>query len=304
MSYTTQLKDELIHLRKVSKNFKNQQAYGLILFSRAYSVEDMHILTKMRKVAELYAAFIAELIPISGTITTTEEAGVAGERLYTVRADDRHDRYNLLNHFNMLYPEGVSFDLLGGEEGTAAFLNGAFLACGRITEPEKKYHLEFSLPRKELFEPLKLMLEEVGFRPACVMRRGLPVIYFRESGQIEDLLTFMGCPKLSMEIMGVKILKERRNAANRAFNCDRANINKQMNAAQKQIAQIQALGIENLPEELRDFARLRLDNPHDSLRELGEKSSPPLTRSGVNHRLAKIAALAESMGLTENTERG
>ena len=102
----------------------------------------------------------------------------------------------------------------------------------------------------------------------------------------------MGCPLTSMEIMNAKIIKERRNAANRASNCDTANMDKVAGAAAQQIAAIRAVGLESLPEELRALARLRLENPFDSLRELGEKLSPPLSRSGVNHRLEKILELA------------
>ena len=192
----------------------------------------------------------------------------------------------------MLYPEGVTYDLLGGDAGTAAFVGGAFLACGSFADPEKKYHLEFAVPREEICGTLTGILQEVGFFPRITVRRSLPLVYSHDSEQIEDLLTFMGAPITSLDVMNIKILKERRNAANRAFNCDNANIDKVVSAAVVQIEAIQAVGIENLPEELRPLAILRLENPDDSLRELGQKLSPPLSRSGVNHRLERILALA------------
>ena len=136
------------------------------------------------------------------------------------------------------------------------------------------------------------LLQGVGFQPLLTQRRGQTIVYLHDSTQIEDLLTFMGCPLTSMEIMNAKIIKERRNAANRASNCDTANMDKVAGAAAQQIAAIRTVGLESLPEELRALARLRLENPFDSLRELGEKLSPPLSRSGVNHRLEKIQELA------------
>ena len=138
------------------------------------------------------------------------------------------------------------------------------------------------------------MLTEVGFFPKVSSRRGLPLVYFRDSEQLEDLLTFLRCPRMSMEIMAIKILKERRNAANRASNCDNANIDRVVGAARTQIEDIRLLqsrmGEESLPEELRAIAKLRLENPEYSLRELGEELG--LSRSGVNHRLKKISQLA------------
>ena len=171
-------------------------------------------------------------------------------------------------------------------------MGGVFLACGTLSDPEVKYHLEFAIPREELLMMFVALLQDVGFTPLLTQRRGQTIVYLHDSTQIEDLLTFMGCPLTSMEIMNAKILKERRNAANRASNCDTANMDKVAGAAQQQIAAIQAVGLESLPEELRALAELRLQNPFDSLRELGEKLSPPLSRSGVNHRLEKIQELA------------
>ncbi len=160
--------------------------------------------------------------------------------------------------------------------------------------------LEFAPPRPETAAVLTGILGEVGFLPKTSERRGKTIIYTHDSGQIEDLLTFISCPLMSMEVMETKILKERRNAANRAANCDNANIDKVVGAAEGQIRDIRALmgeiGLTALPEELRELAALRLENPEASLRELGAKLG--LSRSGVNHRLKKIAELAAERNQT------
>ena len=196
-------------------------------------------------------------------------------------------RHGLEPQVDVIVDTSVQFNMMAG-----AFVGGVFLACGTLSDPETKYHLEFAVPRPEVLMMFVDLLQGVGFQPLLTQRRGQTIVYLHDSTQIEDLLTFMGCPLTSMEIMNAKIIKERRNAANRASNCDTANMDKVAGAAAQQIAAIRAVGLESLPEELRALARLRLENPFDSLRELGEKLSPPLSRSGVNHRLEKIQELA------------
>ncbi len=293
MSFTQRAKNEIMENRALRSRFKNQQSYGLLLFGRSFGPGSVTLATRQREVARYYAAAITRAVPLAGTITTREDTA-GGQSAYRVRVDAAADRRGLLNRFAMLYPEGVTYELLGGDEGAGAFVGGAFLSCGSLADPEKKYHLEFAPPRPETAAILAGVLGEVGFLPKTSERRGLPIIYTHDSGQIEDLLTFISCPLTSMEIMETKILKERRNAANRAANCDNANIDKVVGAAEGQIRDIRLLmgeqGLTALPEELRELARLRLENPEASLRELGARLG--LSRSGVNHRLQKLAQLA------------
>ena len=291
-SFTTAAKDEILSNRAVRQHYRDQQSFGLMVFSREFSAAKMQMLTRERRAAQYYAQLVQSVRPLAGTVTLREEKLSTGQLAYRVSVDDMADRIELYNHFAMLYPEGVTFELLGGDEGAGAFVGGVFLACGTLSDPETKYHLEFAVPRPEVLMMFVELLQRVGFQPLLSQRRGQTIVYLHDSTQIEDLLTFMGCPLTSMEIMNAKIIKERRNAANRASNCDTANMDKVAGAAAQQIAAIRTVGLESLPEELRALARLRLENPFDSLRELGEKLSPPLSRSGVNHRLEKIQELA------------
>ncbi len=291
MSYTQRAKGEIMENRALRTRFKNPHGYGLLLFGRTYGVGSISLATQQREVARYYASLLTRAVPLAGTITTREEAAGA----FQVRVDAAADRRSLLNHYAMLYPEGITYELLGGDEGTAAFVSGAFLSCGSLADPEKKYHLEFAPPRPETAAILTGILGEVGFLPKTSERRGKTIIYTHDSGQIEDLLTFISCPLMSLAVMNVKILKDRRNAANRAANCDNANIDKVVGAAESQIRDIRALmgkqGLTALPEELRELAALRLENPEASLRELGARLG--LSRSGVNHRLKRISELAK-----------
>lgn len=270
-SFTTAAKDEILSNRAVRQHYRDQQSFGLMVFSREFSAAKMQMLTRERRAAQYYAQLVQSVRPLAGTVTLREEKLSTGQLAYRVSVDDMADRIELYNHFAMLYPEGVTFELLGGDEGAGAFVGGVFLACGTLSDPETKYHLEFAVPRPEVLMMFVELLQGVGFQPLLTQRRGQTIVYLHDSTQIEDLLTFMGCPLTSMEIMNAKIIKERRNAANRASNCDTANMDKVAGAAAQQIAAIRAVGLESLPEELRALARLRLENPFDSLRELGEK---------------------------------
>lgn len=293
MSCTQRVKTEIMENRPLRTRFKNQQGYGLLLFGRSFGPGSITLATRQKEVARYYTAAITRAVPLTGTVTTREDTA-GGQCAYRVRVDAAADRRSLMNHYAMLYPEGVTYELLGGDEGAGAFVGGAFLSCGSLADPEKQYHLEFAPPRPETAEILTGILGEVGFLPKTAERRGKTIVYTHDSGQIEDLLTFISCPLMSMEVMEAKILKERRNAANRAANCDNANIDKVVGAAEGQIRDIRLLmgeaGLAALPEELRELAALRLENPEASLRELGARLG--LSRSGVNHRLKKLAELA------------
>ncbi len=292
-TYTVQLKYEILQNKQLKTEFKKQLLCGLMFYIQKYEPQEIRLTTREKQVATFFSDIINDVIDLKGTITisTTREPMLT----YTVTVDNMTDRINILNYFSMLYPEGVTFDLLGGEHGTAAFLAGVFLSCGNFSDPEKSYNLEFAPSNQQKFEQLYNMLNEVGFIPHINERRGVKFIYFHDSEQIEDLLVFLGCTKLSLEVMNTKILKERRNVANRLSNCDTANIEKTVKAATEQIDAIkqlfEILGEENLPENLREIAKLRLENPEMSLRELGEICNPPISRSGVNHRLEKIMKL-------------
>ena len=162
MSYTQRAKSEIMENRSLRSRFKNQQGYGLLLFGRTYGPGSITLATRQREVARYYAAAITRAVKLTGTITTREEAS-GGQSAFQVRVDAPSDRRALLNHYAMLYPEGITYELLGGDEGAAAFVGGAFLACGSLADPEKKYHLEFAPPRPETAAVLTGILGEVGF---------------------------------------------------------------------------------------------------------------------------------------------
>ena len=175
----------------------------------------------------------------------------------------------------------------------AAFLRGAFLAGGSATDPEKRCHLELVTDHRSVSGEAFSLLSELGFTgQRDAVRAGRYVLYFKQSDAIGDFFTVIGAPGAAMGVMSAKIEKDMRNSVNRRVNCDSANADKIVSAAQAQLERIRALdretGIENLPEELRDLALLRVANPEASLADLAALSDPPLSKSGVSHRMRKL----------------
>lgn len=182
----------------------------------------------------------------------------------------------------------------------AGFLRGLFLAAGHITDPKKAYHLEFSLgDRAEDF--MSFLANEFGYSPKLVRRKSETLLYFKDSSAIEDVMTVLGINDAAFLLMNCKIEKQFRNEANRRTNCEAGNITRAVNAAAKVLSVLRRMErddlLTSLPEELYAIACLRLSNPEASLTQLASLTTPPLTKSGVNHRLQKIMELAEKRNI-------
>lgn len=180
----------------------------------------------------------------------------------------------------------------------SSFLKGVFLASGHVTDPQKAYHMEFSLgARAQAFLPF--LKEEYGCSPKLLTRKNECLLYFKDSSLIEDMLSVLGINDAAFLFMNRKIEKQFRNEANRRTNCEAGNITRAVNAAARILDVLRRMESEGslsmLPEELSDIARLRLSYPEASLSQLASLTTPPLTKSGVNHRLQKIMELAEKI---------
>lgn len=180
-----------------------------------------------------------------------------------------------------------------------AFLRGAFLSVGSMSDPAKGYHLEFDCTSAGKAEQLQDIMEAFDIESKIILRKKYHVVYLKEGSGIVDLLNVFEAPVSLMELENLRILKEMRNSVNRRVNCETANITKTVNAAARQVQDIEFLrerfGFYNLPEPLREMAEIRLENPDAPLKELGEYFSPPIGKSGVNHRLRKLSRLAEEI---------
>lgn len=178
-----------------------------------------------------------------------------------------------------------------------AFLRGAFLSVGSMSDPVKGYHLEFDCYDEAKARQLRQVIADFDIESKIILRKKYHVVYLKEGSAIVDLLNVCEAPVSLMDLENMRILKEMRNSVNRRVNCETANITKTVNAAARQVEDIEYLrehyGFRNLPDALREMAEVRLENPDAPLKELGEYFSPPIGKSGVNHRLRKLSELAE-----------
>ena len=180
-----------------------------------------------------------------------------------------------------------------------AFLRGAFLCCGSMSDPQKGYHLEFVCNNMAQAAQLQEVISLFDIEAKIVPRKKYFVVYIKEGAGIVDLLNVMEAHVSLMELENLRILKEMRNSINRRVNCEAANINKTVQASTRQVEDILFLrdnyGFSKLPDSLREMAEVRLEYPDAPLKELGEYLDPPVGKSGVNHRLRKLSELAEKL---------
>lgn len=180
-----------------------------------------------------------------------------------------------------------------------AFIRGAFMASGSMTDPNKGYHFEIVCRTPEQASRLQELMREFETEPKIIERKNYYVVYLKEGSQIVDMLNVMEAYVSLMNLENVRILKEMRNSVNRKVNCETANIGKTVNAAVKQIADIELIrdtdGLDSLPMPLREMAMVRLEYPEAPLKDLGKYMDPPVGKSGINHRLRKLAAVAEAI---------
>ena len=180
-----------------------------------------------------------------------------------------------------------------------AFIRGAFLSSGSMSDPKKAYHLEIVVSSLDKAEQLRDMIQTFSIDAKIVIRKKNYVVYIKVGSQIVDLLNVMEAHIALMDLENVRILKEMRNSINRQVNCEAANINKTVTAASKQLDDIiyirDTVGLGDLADGLEDVARLRIDYPEASLKELGAMLLPPIGKSGVNHRLRKLSIIADQL---------
>jgi len=296
VSFSAALKTEILENKQLRARFKKAQAYGLFLFAKSFSEDSVSMATENAEILKLYVSFLKDFLGQPAGVITGEKLQ-NGKTVYTARLDRADDRRKLIDVFGQAGI--INQGLLKANGHVCAFLSGAYLACGGITDPEKSYHIEFVVKDEALCGELKAVLDSCLPGAKITRRRGAFVVYGKEYAYIEDLLTLMGAPKSCLAMIDVEMMKHVRNNANRATNCETANIDKMVDAARSQIEDIglvlEHLGSESLPEDLREIAKLRLENPYMSLKELGGLVPPGLSRSGAYHRLSRISRLAEGI---------
>lgn len=210
------------------------------------------------------------------------ETGILGER----------DGCNFIN-------DGIPANVIKTKCCKKAYLRGAFMGSGSISDPEKGYHFEIVCNSEILANDIKKLINSFSLHSKVVKRKKSYIVYIKEGEQIVDILNIMGAHSRLLAFENIRIVKELRNKTNRLVNCETANLDKTVNASGRQVEAILRIrdnkGLGYLPDKLREMAELRLDEPEASLIELGEMLEPKVSRSCVNHRLKKIEDIAEKI---------
>ena len=295
ISFSNQVKQELC-TTITDRDKAYACLYGMLLCARQLRQDEILMQSESEAFYELMPRLFRQ--GFGDRVQPRMETGQHGT-LYSVSLTDPEQVRIVLERYHITLPERPLEMTNVVTNSLGAFTAGAFLSCGSMTDPNKEYHLEFVLPCPQLEEPFSQILLAIGVNAKMVLRKGMPVVYLKHSEQIEDLLTFMGAQQGTIDFINIEILKNVRNKANRISNCDMANINKVMLAAERQIKDIllidERMGLDALSPDLQQMALLRMDNPELSLKELGELLDPPIGRSGVNHRLKRLQVLADSL---------
>lgn len=295
MSFSSDIKSELAKTENLLPCCFHAQVYGLVLFAH-FSKYNLSITTENTDVFDLYSSYINDYCGVNTYISDG-----SNKKLTTyVKTDEEKSKvFEKFGHDLKESTLRINRANISEECCASSFLRGVFLACGTVTTPERGYHLEFVVPYKRLCSDFICFLEELGLSPKYINRKGNHIVYFKDSESIEDILAIIGAQDASLYVMGIKIEKDVKNKVNRRVNFEISNINKTVEAANGQLEAIEYIekkcGINALPDNLREIARLRIENPEASLRDLGQLMSEPISRSGVNHRLAKIVSFADKL---------
>lgn len=295
MSFSSEVKTELLSIEN-TPCCEHAMNYGILLFGRSFSVTEFSFLTENSDIASAYCEAFRYFTGENITPSVT-----AGGK-YKILIEDKDLIHKIIDKTDMITSSGkrrVNFANFRDNCCFSAFIRGAFLACGTVTNPEKEYHLEFSVSTKGLCEDIIKIFNEYDPTPKMTRRGGSYTVYFKNSTDIEDVLSIMGATENSLKFMGAKVFKDIRNTVNRKVNFENANLARTIAAASKQYEAIALIkekaGFDALPEDLREIAQIRYADRELSNSEIAKMLSVDITVSGVNHRFKRILKIAEEL---------
>ena len=298
VSFSGKAKAEICKILPQKRCCALAQCFGVLLFCNTFSASGIRIITESRE----FAQSLPKLFKKAFNLTFDQQPDPEGTGKLSFQITDPEKLGMIMESygFTMVDTLAVHINLPMVEEDCcrAAFLRGAFLAGGSVTDPGKGYHLELTTTHQSVAREGYALIEEVmGFYPKTAVRGGTQVLYLKQSDLISDFLTYLGAPVAAMGIMEAKLEKELNNKVNRRCNCDEANTSKVVEAAQEQLAAIRILRermmIDTLPPKLKSAALAREENPESSLTELAAMMEPPISKPAMNHRLHKLVKLAK-----------
>lgn len=297
MSFSSNLKNELCRARLDGKDSKNALLAGIVFSIGKTDVisGDLSIASESSDVIKLVLKLIKTEFEQVVQFKGDDNSPFSRKKIYEIRflPNARFQQEIVIAREDFRYHSSIGF-----------FLRGVFLGVGSITDPNKSYHLELVLKDEDMASWIASVLQSVyGLKAGVVARKKSYICYLKEAENISDFLTIIGSVGILLEFENTRAMKQIVNKINRVINCDTANINKVTDAAIVQAEAIDILikadALKRLGEKYVEIAELRLQNPELSLTDLGELADPPITKSGVNHRMKKI--LAEAMRIKNST---
>ncbi|WP_024622232.1 DNA-binding protein WhiA [Metaclostridioides mangenotii] len=311
MSFSTDTKNELARILPEERSVAVAELAAIVKSAGSiqiagYKKINLKILTELNSIARKVFKLLKNNFDINTTISINKNQMLKRNNSYVLTVTDEMGATELLRELGMLESgdgfftvDKVPEKLIEQDECKRAFLRGAFLGGGSISDPDKSYHMEFVTNSEEFAISLKDLINSIGLNSKIVPRKSNHIVYLKESEQISDLLSVIGAHNALLSLQNTKILKEMRNNVNRIVNCETANLSKTVNAAVRQVEDInliqRTIGISNLPMNLQEIAQIRVEYEDMTLKELGEMLDPPIGKSGVNHRLRKIGEIAERL---------
>lgn len=293
MSFCTDCKQEIIDSIQLNECCLASHLYGMLMFFSHIFKDEFSVSIENTAVLEhMLCCFRSYGIQLG------DECIEYGKKISTFRITDKdicNEIYEQFGFANTAPSYMIDEGFFMCDACSKAFVAGAFLMAGSVTEPTKGYHLEFATHRTKIASGLVRILERMGFEPKLTVRSYESVVYFKSSEQIEDLLTTLCAVSSSMELMEAKIYKDLRNQVTRRVNCESGNMEKTIRASAEDVLLfsrfLESGGEEILNDELLCITRLRIERPECSLSELAELCEG-ITKSGINHRLRKIRETA------------
>ncbi len=296
MSFSSKAKAELCRTDPERGPLAVAECYGALLYAHSFSPREIRFITGSPDFARRLPKLFSRAFAVRFDAASDPEDG--GKHRFLI--EDRNKLRTVFEAFGIepgaALSHHVNFGVLEEPGCPEAFVRGAFLAGGSVTDPEKRFHLELDTVHHSVSREMHTVLLDLGFSPKEAERGGSALLYFKRADAIADFFTALGAPVTAMAVMTAKVDKEMRNKVTRQINCDSANTDKTVAAAQEQLNAIRryarAFGLDTLPEPLRDTALLRIANPEASLTELAMLSDPPASKSCLSHRMKKLLSLA------------
>jgi len=296
MSFSSETKAELCRAKTDKKCCALAECYGVLLYCNTFSAREIRIISASPDFAARLPRLFKRAFGFG--FDRLPDMSAPGKKSFFINDPEKikkiYEAYGA--EYETTLSHHVNFGVLEEPCCRLAFVRGAFLAGGSVTDPEKRFHLELATAHHSVNREMHSILLDMEFSPKETQRSGNALLYFKKSTEIENFLATLGATNASMTVATATIDKQMRNSVTRQINCDTANADKTVAASQAQIEAIKAYAkvysLDSLPEPLKDAALLRITNPEASLADLARLSMPPVTKSCLSHRLKKIMSLA------------